>query len=418
MKIINYDNRLDEIKMDNIIFNGTDTTDFYHVHWMLLDGCNYNCSYCFGHEKLTKDFTPIEKLKHAVDEILKLNKKKYLFEIVGGEVTYHPNLIELIEYIYSCSNEEHETAVHLITNGSRDVKYFEKLLSIVNTNHFACLMSVHFEYASLDHIKDLIKLFNNYGAMISFSIMLNYEYKDQIFYYFDELIKLKKQFHFEITLAPILEPPDFIKLDRRYDNDFFNWIDKSNELNKNTLPSKVFSINLFLPFIYYTIEKNAKKENISISYNLALRNNLLNYKNFYCCTGSNTIEIHSNGNYKGAICSVAPYIGNIYEENINIDTLTVPTKCTTELCFCFINTSSNKYRNKEDAEAYINKVKFEYYYKCVKEDSKDQSIISLNKSDAIINKLDSIESKINKLINSIAWWIPIKKYRDNFKNKF
>ncbi|MCZ9982581.1 alpha-1,2-fucosyltransferase [Brachyspira hyodysenteriae] len=35
-----------------------------------------------------------------------------------------------------------------------------------------------------------------------------------------------------------------------------------------------------------------------------------------------------------------------------------------------------------------------------------------------ISKIENIIDKHNKLINSISWWIPIKKLRENFKNKF
>lgn len=49
------------------------------------------------------------------------------------------------------------------------------------------------------------------------------------------------------------------------------------------------------------------------------------------------------------------------------------------------------------------------------------SIIDRNKNIFNSNvdeiKSDNLEDKLNRLINSIAWWIPIKKWRDNFRNK-
>ena len=32
-------------------------------------------------------------------------------------------------------------------------------------------------------------------------------------------------------------------------------------------------------------------------------------------------------------------------------------------------------------------------------------------------KINNIDNKVNKLIDHIAWWIPLKKWRDNFRNK-
>ena len=31
---------------------------------------------------------------------------------------------------------------------------------------------------------------------------------------------------------------------------------------------------------------------------------------------------------------------------------------------------------------------------------------------------DRLDNKVNKLIDTLAWWIPIRKWRDNFRNKF
>jgi len=35
-----------------------------------------------------------------------------------------------------------------------------------------------------------------------------------------------------------------------------------------------------------------------------------------------------------------------------------------------------------------------------------------------IDEIRQINNKINKLIDKIAWFIPIKKCRDKFRNKF
>ena len=40
-----------------------------------------------------------------------------------------------------------------------------------------------------------------------------------------------------------------------------------------------------------------------------------------------------------------------------------------------------------------------------------------NKYNEINNKYNEISNKYNKMINTIAWWIPIKKWRDSFRNK-
>ena len=34
------------------------------------------------------------------------------------------------------------------------------------------------------------------------------------------------------------------------------------------------------------------------------------------------------------------------------------------------------------------------------------------------DKYNNIVSVFNKIVDKVAWWIPFKKFRDNFRNKF
>ncbi|WP_158639871.1 hypothetical protein [Brachyspira aalborgi] len=40
-----------------------------------------------------------------------------------------------------------------------------------------------------------------------------------------------------------------------------------------------------------------------------------------------------------------------------------------------------------------------------------------NYKDELLNELNKIKVDFNKLINDLAWWIPIRKWRDNFRSK-
>ena len=224
MDIINYEDKADKIKMEDIIFHGTDMQNYssLSINWALLDGCNYRCSYCFGQEQLAKqDFIPIEKLKSALDKIFKIEKEHYSFTLSGGEVTYHPHFLEFIQYLFSFKKK---ISVLVISNASRNIDFFEKMLSYVGDNTFTLLFSVHFEYAQIDHIKELIMLFNKYNANIKIKFMLHPDFKEKIYEYFDILIKMREKYIFEFHLEELREPPLFDKVDSRYDDNFFKWI--------------------------------------------------------------------------------------------------------------------------------------------------------------------------------------------------
>lgn len=402
MQIINYDNKIDQISMDNITFHGSNVDDynFLEINWQLLEGCNYKCSYCFGQDTLEKkDFIPLDKLKHAVNNIFNIDKEYYTFTLAGGEVTYHPDFLKLVEYIYSFNKK---ISILLISNGSKNIDYFDKMLSYVKNNNFSMHLSVHFEYADINHIKELIILFNKYKKYINVSLMLHPEYKEKIEEYFNELIILKKNYFFNFGITELREAPDFCNIDRRYTKDFFKWIDQArNQINNTISNIEPFKNDIPLfPEPYFNL--NDKK--IYINENLALRNNLKEFKNFYCCGGVNLIRINTDGTYTGGVCGEFPIIRNIYnDDEIDIYKLSKFVKCHIPQCGCAANDRNNKYRDIEEAKKYIHSYRI-----------KNTKLLF----PYLLNKIETYDNKIQKIIDTLAWWIPSKKKRDEFRAKF
>ena len=85
--------------------------------------------------------------------------------------------------------------------------------------------------------------------------------------------------------------------------------------------------------------------------------------------------------------------------------MTKPIKCTIEQCGCDANDVINKYKDKDEADKYISG----YMDKHLK--------LMFNGLLNEYEKLYEEKSKMEKFINDLAWWIPIRKWRDNFRNK-
>ncbi len=96
----------------------------------------------------------------------------------------------------------------------------------------------------------------------------------------------------------------------------------------------------------------------------------------------------------------------------------------------FENMDYDKINKKLDIEK---KKSIEFLKKCletkkiVKEDGYKDDLINLliNENTDLNNKINDLNKNIwklseinNKIINTLAWWIPIRKWRDNFRNKF
>ena len=424
MNIIDYNDKISEIKMDDIIFQGSDIDDynFLEINWQLLKGCNYKCSYCFGQELLSKDFIPLQKLKLAVDKIFQIEKEYYTFTLLGGEPTYHPDFLELIKYIYSFTNKN--ISILVVSNASRNVEYFEKLLQYVGNNKFYMIFSVHFEYADINHIKELILLFDKYKNNICIKLMLHPEYEEKIKNYIYEIFELNKIYNFTFNLAFLKEPPNFTHIDKRYSKNFIDFINSYikliNEKKFNTY------LDVMFPKVYFSLRNII---NISIDIDFLLLNNLKIFKEFYCCGGINLISIEPNGDYRGAVCNEFPIVGNIYEEdNINWFKLACIRKCNVAQCGCITNDRCNKYRDINKAKNYILEYRKKYlnlfllsllnkFDEDIDNINKDIKLLD-NKTITLGSKMQHINDYLDILVNTIAWWIPIRKWRDNFRSKF
>lgn len=425
--IENYDLKIDEVNMENVVFHGINKDDFLFIDWIILDGCNYRCSYCFGQSSLDKSqFVPVEKLKHAVDQIFKINRKTYIFNILGGEPTFYPYLMDLVSYIDSFKKN---IILSFITNGSRSIEYFNDLISSFKCESIFNI-SLHMEYVDIKHIEELIKLFNKHKKRVFFSLMTHPEYKEKTYYVFEEMLNLRKKYVFDLYLFELKAPPDFQTIDKRYDYEFIKWID-FNRGHYDFLSNKYMQYDTNLDIRYplsnnsfYRIEYNNTHKDISITHSLALRNMKRNFKNFYCCSGINLLSIDSMGYYRGGVCPVIPYIGNIYNEDIDIYKLSRYYKCTMEQCGCNTNDCNYKYRYKIDADKYVNDYIIANSNLIISQLNNKLEFNNLQISDLnkkmfeFQNEFYAIKKNVDRIINLIAWWIPVKKWRESFRDKF
>ena len=93
----------------------------------IIDSCNYSCEYCYNDLPRTNKKIDLNKLYFFISEILlkKLNKKYIQLELIGGEPTLHPDLIDFCEKISHIPN----IFTTIYTNFSKPVPSVPKLSS-------------------------------------------------------------------------------------------------------------------------------------------------------------------------------------------------------------------------------------------------------------------------------------------------
>ena len=126
--------------------------DLFTVSWLLGRFCNYRCSYCWPYARSDrKDHRPTELCLRTIDEIKRQARdngfNSFHFSLSGGEPTFHPGYLDIMEYLASDVSNTNYTSVHMTSNMSRPMKWFEKYVEHSAKFHRASITaSLHTEH--------------------------------------------------------------------------------------------------------------------------------------------------------------------------------------------------------------------------------------------------------------------------------
>ena len=106
-------------------------SDLFTVSWLLGRFCNYRCSYCWPYARSnTKDHRPTEVCIRTINEIKRQARERnfnsFHFSLSGGEPTFHPGYLDILEYLADDVENTNYTSVHMTSNCSRPMKWFER----------------------------------------------------------------------------------------------------------------------------------------------------------------------------------------------------------------------------------------------------------------------------------------------------
>lgn len=144
-----------KIPYDDLVRVGQRTMlhrDIFTVSWLLGRFCNYRCSYCWPYARSDrKDFRPTELCIKTVDEIKRQARdngfNSFHFSLSGGEPTFHPGYLDILEHLANDVPNTNYTSVHMTTNMSRPMKWFETYVEHASKFHRASITaSLHTEH--------------------------------------------------------------------------------------------------------------------------------------------------------------------------------------------------------------------------------------------------------------------------------
>lgn len=343
-----------DFSMEDIIANGCtrgDSRDVLSVLWMLTEGCNYRCSYCFC-RKTFKKFSTKEQLLRAADALLGMKRPGYQITLYGGEPTYHPHCIDLINYL--CSQDA-PINLRLFTNGSRPPEYFEKLLKALQGKKLKLIFSLHLEHAEVENFLRGVELTASAGLKVGVNFMYSPEHLEKARVFADGLLKLRNKVPFFFSQPFVYDADGHMGKGSSEEDVSFR-----KDLNAAfaAFPALPPADSPFYTRIESNIVLEKNNTHIALPQQMSLKllesNHTPCYKDFYCCAGSNVFFIHEDGSVNGAVCDHRAPIGNAFVDTPERLAQGMQlVRCTAPGCNSIENIPLPKFKLLSEAEAYL-----------------------------------------------------------------
>jgi organic radical activating enzyme len=186
--------------------------DMFTVSWLLGRFCNYKCSYCWPYARSDrKDHRPTELCLATIDEIKRQARERgfnsFHFSLSGGEPTFHPGYLDILKHLAEDTANTNYTSVHMTSNCSRNMKWFEQYVQAVAPFHRASITaSYHREHVNSQEKRaefaDKLCFAQEHDVQVTINQVM-------VPQWFDELYEESLYFHnrgINVTLKPMSDP--------------------------------------------------------------------------------------------------------------------------------------------------------------------------------------------------------------------
>ena len=174
-----------KIPYDDIIQVGQRTLlyrDLFTVSWLLGRFCNYKCSYCWPYARSDrKDHRPTELCLKTIDEIKRQARgngfNSFHFSLSGGEPTFHPGYLDILKHLSDDAHNTNYTSVHMTSNCSRNMKWFETYVDYASKFHRASITcSLHVEHVNtpekMQQLADKLILCQEHDVQVTINMVM------------------------------------------------------------------------------------------------------------------------------------------------------------------------------------------------------------------------------------------------------
>jgi organic radical activating enzyme len=262
--------------------------------------CNYKCWYCWpgsneGTYKWPNYDLFVKNLSHILDYYIKnTDKKKFDFNILGGESTHWKYFISFVKHF----KENYDCIITLTTNGSKKLEWWGEVAQYLDYVG----ISSHHEFANIAHLRDVADLLYKKNVIVVMKVSMDpfawdkcieaveYYKKSEKSWAIRYLELIDKTINYTESQLNIIR-----KLRARKANLF--WFIRNNKSYRSNVK---------------IVDNNNKTH--SIKDHEVILNRLNNFKDWECNVGVDWLAVRINGTITG-ICS-NPLYGTQEELNI------------------------------------------------------------------------------------------------------
>lgn len=307
------------------------------VTWKFTTTCNFACNYCPPSLHDGKyGFPDFDASLNFLKSLTKNNKTVYV-DLLGGETTLWPKLINFLTEIKNFSKD---IVIQISTNGSRTNNWWKRFYSSDVEMNSYLHFTYHPELINEDlFYKNLEIISEKYFTVCSF--MLDTRHIDKTILFFE-----KVKANLPVDCAYKLVRPMFdAGIDKNYtDKDLEKITANKNKFlfDRKKYPKKSNIIGESLPT---NIFLNGEKKN----FGQMLINKENNFYKWKCMAGQNRLIINEDG----SIFPCHPLVGNdnFHLGNININSsfkfLDDYINCPVSYCSCILDASIDKFKENE-----------------------------------------------------------------------
>jgi hypothetical protein len=350
---------MDDFSMDDIVCNGDflpESRDTLSILWSITSGCDYRCYYCLAPKSDFGKFSSKDELIKTASKILLLNRPGYQFTLYGGEPTYHPHLLDLIRFL---GDTDAPVSLRIFTNGNRHLGFFEKMVNFVKAKPFGFILSIHLEYADINHILQVLEIVAGAGIYVGVNLMFVADHSERGRQFGEALLNLRSKAPFAMSYCFPFTDEGIMGVGLTEDDR--QWCHKSTqEFNGFPLPDYYKSPYFTRIRSNIVVEHNGERAMLPPDESLKLlaKPEVPPYKGFYCCGGTNVIFVDEKSNIYSSVCECSKVIGNAINDPLSrLATNMEIVVCGTEGCKSIENIPLPKFRNKVEAEVCLEQYK-------------------------------------------------------------